>query len=88
FTLHAGQVGSSITGIVLSMGLGFRLRRLQTEVADRQLAEARRQGEHERENRELVEAHNRGLEAKVQERTSELVLAQEKSDAMLGNILP
>ena len=88
FTLHAGQIGSSITGIILSMGLGFRLRRLQTEVSDRQLAEARLQGEHERENRELAEEHNRGLEAKVRERTSELVLAQEKSDAMLGNILP
>ena len=88
FTLHAGQIGSSITGIILSMGLGFRLRRLQTEVADRQLAEARLQSAHERENRELAEEHNRGLEAKVRERTSELILAQEKSDAMLGNILP
>ena len=88
FTLHAGQIGSSITGIILSMGLGFRLRRLQAEVTERQLAEARRQGEHERENRELVEAHNRGLETKVRERTSELVASQEKSEALLGNILP
>ena len=87
-TLHAGQIGNGLGGIILSMGLGFRMQQLRTEVADRQLAEARRQSTHEQEKRELVEEHSRGLEAKVRERTSELVSAQEKSDALLANILP
>lgn len=87
-TLHAGQIGNGLGGIILSMGLGFRMQQLRTEVADRQLAEARRQSAHEQEKRELVEEHSRGLETKVRERTSELVSAQEKSDALLANILP
>lgn len=87
-TLHAGQIGHGIFGIILSMGLGFRLQQLRTEVADRQLGEARLQSTHEREKRELVEDHSRGLENKVKERTRELTIAQEKSDALLANILP
>ena len=39
---------------------------------DRQLTEARLQSAHEREKRDLVEEHSRGLETKVRERTSEL----------------
>jgi len=87
-TLHAGQIGHGIFGILLSMGLGFRLQQLRTEVAGRQIAEARLQSTHEREKRALVEEHSRGLETKVRERTSELTVAQEKSDALLANILP
>ncbi len=80
-TLQAGQIGTCITGIVLSLGLGFRMQRLRTEAADRQLA-------HEREKLDLVEEHNRGLETKVRERTAELAAAREKSDSLLANILP
>ena len=87
-TLHAGQVGNGLAGIILSMGLGFRMQQLRTEVADRQLAESRLHSTHEREKRELVEEHSRGLETKVRERTRELTIAQEKSDALLANILP
>lgn len=87
-TLHAGQIGNALSGIILSMGLGFRLQQLRTEVAGRQLTEARLQSTHEREKRELVEEHSRGLETKVRERTSELASAQEKSDTLLANILP
>ena len=87
-TLHAGQIGNGLGGIILSMGLGFRLQQLRTEVADRQLAESRLLSTHEREKRELVEDHSRGLENKVKERTRELTIAQEKSDALLANILP
>jgi class 3 adenylate cyclase len=81
FTLQAGEVGTCCTGIVLSLGLGFRMQQLRAEVAARQLA-------HERDKRELAEEHNRGLEAKVRAPTAELVTAQEKSDALLANILP
>lgn len=87
-TLHAGQIGNGLGGIILSMGLGFRMQQLRTEVADRQLTEARRKSVHEQEKRALIEEHSRGLETKVRERTSELVSAQEKSDALLANILP
>ena len=87
-TLHAGQIGNGLGGIILSMGLGFRMQQLRTEVADRQLAEAQLQSTHDREKRELVEEHSRGLETKVRARTSELAAAQEKSDALLANILP
>jgi class 3 adenylate cyclase len=88
FTLHAGEIGSAACGIILSMGLGLRLQQLRADVADRQLKEARLQSAHEREKRELTEEHSRGLETKVRERTSELLIAQGKSDALLANILP
>jgi class 3 adenylate cyclase len=81
FTMQVGQVGTCCTGIILSLGLGFRVQRMRADVADRQLA-------HERDKRELAEEHNRGLETKVRERTAELMVSQEKSDALLANILP
>ncbi len=87
-TLHAGQIGNGLGGIILSMGLGFRLQQLRVEVGERQLEEARLQSVHQREKLALIEEHSRGLETKVRERTSELVSAQEKSDALLANILP
>ena len=87
-TLHAGQIGNGLGGIILSMGLGFRMQQLRVEVGERQLEEARLQSVHQREKLALIEEHSRGLETKVRERTSELVSAQEKSDALLANILP
>jgi class 3 adenylate cyclase len=88
WALNASQVATSLTGILLSIGLGFRMRQLRTELADKQIEEARRQGVHEREKRELIEEQSRGLEAKVQERTAELVATRQQSDALLANILP
>ena len=87
-TIHASQLGSAIVGIMLSMGLGFRLRHTRKELAEKQIAEALLQARHEREKRELAEEHNRGLEAKVAERTAELVASQRQSDLLLANILP
>ena len=88
WTAHASQLGSAITGIMLSMGLGFRLRHTRKALAEKQIEDALMQSRHERERRELIEEHNRGLEAKVVERTAELVASQQQSDALLANILP
>ena len=88
WTIHASQLGSAITGIMLSMGLGFRLRHTRKALAEKQIEEAHTQSRHERERRELIEEHNRGLEAKVVERTAELVASQQQSDTLLANILP
>ncbi len=87
-TIHASQLGSAVTGTMLSMGLGFRLRHTRKALAEKQIEEALTQSRHERERRELIEEHNRGLEAKVVERTAELVASQQQSDALLANILP
>ncbi len=87
-TLTSAQIGNAAMGIVLSMGLGFRLRHLRTELSDQKVLDAQRQSAHEREKRELIEEQSRGLEAKVRERTAELAGAREKSDALLANILP
>ncbi len=73
-TEQAGQIGTVFEGIFLSMGLGYRLQRMQAA--------------HEREKLALVEEQNRSLEGKVRERTAELRATQEKSDALLANILP
>ena len=87
-TVHAPQIGTCLAGIILSIGLGFRFRNLQFELAEKHLEEARSNSAHEREKRELIEEQSRALEAKVRERTVDLVAAQEKSDALLANILP
>jgi class 3 adenylate cyclase len=70
------------------MGLGFRMKHLREELADKQVNEALLQGTHEREKRELIEQQSHLLEAKVVERTAQLKATQEKSDALLSNILP
>ncbi|MBS0663251.1 MAG: hypothetical protein JSR48_08290 [Verrucomicrobia bacterium] len=88
FTLTGSQIGGALMGIILSLGLGFRLRHLRLELAERELAEARRRSEHEREKRELIEAQNRELERRVSERTAELAAAREKVEGLLENILP
>ena len=87
-TIHAAQIGSMLAGVVLSLGLGLRMQNLRAQLADRQLQEERVRGAHEREKRELIEEQNRTLEGKVVERTTELTVAREKSDALLSNILP
>ena len=88
WTINAAQIGGVLTGILLSMGLGLRMRLLHKELADKQIEDERLRAEHEREKRELIEAQSRGLEAKILERTFELAATQEKSDALLANILP
>lgn len=80
-TVHAPQIGSAMAGIILSLGLNIRLQRMRAELAERKIV-------HEREKRELIEEQNRLLEGKVVERTAQLTVAQEKSDALLANILP
>jgi class 3 adenylate cyclase len=87
-TLHAPQIGSCLTGIVLSIGLGFRFRNLETQLVQKQVAEAQTQSAHEREKRELIEKQREHLEQTVRDRTAELVNAQQQSDALLANILP
>ena len=88
WNLNASQIGTVLTGMLLSMGLGFRMKQLNSELANKQIEDARLRAEHEREKRELIEAQSRGLEAKILERTFELAATQEKSDALLANILP
>ena len=88
WSFNANQIGGALTGILLSMGMGFRMRHLHQELADKQIEDERLRAEHEREKRELIEAQSRGLEAKILERTFELAATQEKSDALLANILP
>jgi class 3 adenylate cyclase len=85
---HAGQIGSVLAGIVLSLGLGFRMQALRHELLNRQLEEERTKTSHEREVRELIEEQNRTLEGRVTQRTFELKVAQEKSNSLLANILP
>jgi class 3 adenylate cyclase len=87
-TVHAAQIGSALAGVVLSIGLGQRWQHARMDVADLQLKEERNRSAHEREKRELAEEHNRGLEAKVEERTAELIASQRQSDLLLANILP
>ncbi|MBV9189265.1 MAG: hypothetical protein JOZ85_02205 [Betaproteobacteria bacterium] len=53
WTLNAGEIGSALSGIVFSIGLGFRMRALREEFT-------------------------RGLEAKVVERTAQLVETQKQ----------
>jgi signal transduction histidine kinase len=81
WTLHAGHIGSALCGIVLSIGLGFRMRQLRTDFAEKQLAEERLRAQHEREKRELIEEQSHGLEAKVSERTAQLVATQQQLEA-------
>jgi len=78
---HASQIGSALAGIVLSIGLGFRLRNLRADMVEKQLTEARMRGQYEREKRELIEEQSRGLETKVSERTAELVATQKQLEA-------
>jgi class 3 adenylate cyclase len=70
----AGMIGAVAEGILLSMGLGYRLQRQQAA--------------HEGEKRALVEEQNRTLEARVEQRTAELTASQQQSEALLANILP
>ena len=53
---HAGQAGTALSGIIFSIGLGFRMRALRDEFT-------------------------RGLEAKVVERTAELIEAQKQLES-------
>ena len=76
WTAHAGHIGTALSGIVLSIGLGFRMRELRADFVEKQLAGERLRVQHEREKRELIEAQSRELEAKVTERTAELVATQ------------
>lgn len=85
---HAGQIGSVLAGIVLSLGMGYRMQGMREELANRQLNEERTKTSHEREMRELIEEQNRTLEGRVTQRTVELKAAQEKSNSLLANILP
>ena len=87
-TAHAAQIGSALAGVVLSIGLGLRWQHARMDVANLQLEEEQNRSAHEREKRDLAEEHNRGLEAKVAERTAELVASQRQSDLLLANILP
>ncbi|MES2130022.1 MAG: adenylate/guanylate cyclase domain-containing protein [Pseudomonadota bacterium] len=85
---HAGQLGSIAAGIILSLGLGYKLQSAREQLVQTQLAEQRDRLARESERRALIEEQNRTLEARVLERTKALALAQEKSDALLANILP
>lgn len=88
WTTRSAQIGNVVMGIVLALGLGFRLRHARAELTEQKLAEAERQNAHEREKRALIEEQNRTLETKVRERTAELATANEKVEGLLANILP
>jgi signal transduction histidine kinase len=57
------------------------MRQLRVEFAEKQLAEERLRVQHEREKRELIEEQSHGLEAKVSERTAQLVATQQQLEA-------
>ncbi len=88
WTTNSSQIGGAAMGIILSMGLGFRLRQVRDELTEKQLAEARQQSAYEREKRQLVEQQSGELEIKVRERTAELAASREKAEGFLSNILP
>ena len=88
WTLNASQMGTVLTGILLSMGLGFRTRDMRRELVEKQMQDERLRTAHEREKRELIEEQSRSLEQKVVERTAELATSEEKANALLANILP
>ena len=88
WTTSGSQLGGMAMGIILSMGLGFRLQQTRHALAEQQVAEARRQSENEREKREFIERQSQELEIKVRERTAELAASREKAEGLLANILP
>lgn len=88
WTSRASQLGFMAMGVILSFGLGIRLRRIRQDLAEQRIAEAQRQREHEFEKRSLIERQSRELEARVQQRTAELATAREKAEGFLANILP
>jgi len=77
FFVHSAQFGSALTGTILSLGLGVRMRKLRDQVAEK-----------EREKLALIETQNRELESRVEERTAELADARAKAEGLLANILP
>jgi len=53
--IHAHQIGMALMGILLSIGMGFRMRDLRMELADRRVAEARIEAE--RREHEIASKH-------------------------------
>ena len=85
---RSSQLGFLAMGIILALGLGFKLRQTREELAAEQLATAARKVAHEQEKLAAMEIHSQELEQKVQARTSELAAAREKAEEVLANILP
>jgi signal transduction histidine kinase len=55
WVIHGQEIGTAVMGILLSIGLGFRMRDLRAELAARQIEEARIRGE--RRQLELANKH-------------------------------
>ncbi len=88
FTSHVGEFGVVIDGILLSLGLAYRIRRLSDDLAEQRLAEARLERFREEERRELIEQQKLELERRVIERTADLIQERERTEKLLLNILP
>jgi class 3 adenylate cyclase len=77
-----------VEGILLSLGLADRIRRLSDQVAEQRLAEVRMKRQQEEERRTLIEQQNAELESKVATRTADLTHERERTESLLRNILP
>ena len=88
FTAHVGEFGVVIEGILLSLGLAYRIRRLSEDLAEQRLTDARLKQFQEEERRELIERQNMELERRVLERTADLTQEQGRTETLLRNILP
>lgn len=85
---NIGEVGVVVEGILLSLGLADRIRRLSDQVAEQRLAEVRMKRQQEEERRTLIEQQNAELENKVATRTADLTHERERTESLLRNILP
>ncbi len=85
---RSSQLGFLAMGVILALGLGFKLRKARDELAAEQLATATQRMEHEREKLAVMEIRSQELEAKVQARTAELAAARKRAEEVLANILP
>lgn len=82
------EFGVAVEGILLSLGLAYRIRRLRDEVAEHHLAQMHVQQQHVEERRNLIEQQNVELERKVIERTADLTHERERAESLLRNIFP
>ncbi len=88
WVMRSSQLGSLAMGIILALGLGFKLRRARDDLAAEQVTLATQRVRHEQEKLAVVERQSQELEAKVQARTSELTAARARAEEVLSNILP
>lgn len=88
YHFEIAEFGVAAEGVLLSLGLAYRLQRLGDELNQQRLAEVNTKRQHDDERRQLIEKQNMELEQKISERTVDLSRERERSQALLLNILP